>query len=172
MMRWVGLTLCALILGACGEAKEEDLVRDACRKATNIPCAESSEAECNLDLKEERADAQRVGCGSEFDAYLRCVIDAPLSCSADNDLIVPASCKQARERYTSCETRLVPICSATPAQPSPTSPCQTTCSDGASASCTGDGGLECSCTEGSKKGATFAIEACADLIEAISAHCR
>lgn len=170
---------------ACGATEGGSRgIREACRELASQSCISESEAECATKLEEARVEAEPDGCVDEFDGWIACVTKGPLTCDAEQQLILPAACRAEQAAYTECtEGDDYVICEAAPSTPTPDRPCRSDCGRYA-AECKGsivvlnaagevvvNGPFSCTCSAGPNFGASFAIDSCEKLSDVIAAEC-
>jgi hypothetical protein len=188
-MRITLMALGTLVVTACGGSvgsggntdgrTPEELVNEFCADAVRVPCNEDlgTEAECRQSADEARDEAVLEGCGSQFDAVLRCATSQRPACLRDIEQICSAEISQLEEcqNATGGGSGGDEACGIFYGPGESGVSCGVNCPSYAS-SCSGPsqfGPLACSCTEGPKVGMTFSASDCsAGVASSSEASCR
>ena len=189
MRKRATFTLLGLLGAACGGKVDdgdgdgrttEQLIDEFCADMVRLGCTDlGTEAECGQMGNEAYDEAVADGCGSEFDAVLRCVTSEELICDArqacPSEVTQLDECQSEASGGSGSGGEDTSGCGVFYGPGTDSVSCGVTCPTYASR-CSGPsqfGPLECSCTEGPNFGATFAASDCSrGVIDSTDATCR
>jgi hypothetical protein len=154
--------------GTSGGAPEE-LIDEFCAKIANLSCStpQPTEAACRAELSETRADNVADGCVAEFDAVMRCAAPQQPTCDTGVASICPSQVA-ALDECRAANGQKCSLFSGGSMDPGCGVQCPTYAADCNSSP---SGTLECSCTEGPRIGATFAVNSCTDITSIAESNC-
>ncbi len=169
-------------------------LRQVCDRFAQIPCAEA-EPDCAEEAAQSRAEAQAEGCLPEFDAFVRCALGAPTTCTDDVPTFFTQCSAEFQAQLDCACTPIIgcggsidppPVIDAGTSTTTPGRMCnasvEQSCSSGsgsaeiACSQATTSGGTiwVCTCEEGARVGATFGVRSnddCCEFAEIAAERC-